>query len=179
MVKLLTRNPKKYQLFHQRLDEIGIGIEISSIIVPEIQEVEFKAAVSSKAFFVYQNLGPGYLVDDSGIYLDAYPGFPGTITSVILKQLGYKGMQRLMRGVEHSARMVCYIGTWVDDSLWYWTGEALGSFVPLEQPTDSQVPLSDWFVPDEKTEYGVFLHRKRALDALAADIEKLNSALAL
>ena len=179
MLAILTKNSKKYELFQNELERMGVALKSPHIDIPEIQDKDFISAISYKARFAYQNIGPGHLIDDSGLLLDAYPDFPGTLTSMILDQLGYKGMQRLLRGVPCGAKLVCYLGCWVNGKLWFWRGEIVGNLVPIDLPTDKRVPLSDWFIPDEKSSYGVFLHRKRALDALSADLEKLQKELSI
>jgi inosine/xanthosine triphosphate pyrophosphatase family protein len=176
MLIILTKNSKKFEQFSEITNRLGITIKLPDVEIPEIQAHDFENAVSYKAFFVYQKYGPGYMIDDSGLILDAYPNFPGPITSMVCNGLGYQGMERLLNGVSNRAKMVCYIGCWVHDKLWYWVGNVTGKLV-LKPPLDKRVPLSDWFIPDEISEDGVLLHRKRALDALSVDLEKLHEAI--
>jgi len=177
MLTILTKNSKKFEQFSDITNKLGISIKPPDFEIPEIQTNYFVSAVSYKAFFVYQNFGPGCMIDDSGLILDAYPNFPGPITNMVCNGLGYEGMERLLHGVSNRAKMVCYIGCWVHGKLWHWMGDITGKLIP-KPAIDKRVPLSDWFLPDEISEYGVFLHRKRALDALSVDLDKLNKALA-
>ena len=71
-------------------------------------------------------LGMPCLVDDAGLLLDAYPGFPGPLTGCVVRSLGAAGIERLLAGATDRARMVCHIGCWIGGQLWHWQGEVAG-----------------------------------------------------
>jgi diadenosine tetraphosphate (Ap4A) HIT family hydrolase len=123
-------------------------------------------------------LGEPCLVDDSGLLLEAYPGFPGPLTSGVCKLLGAAGLERLLAGTSDRARLVCHLGCWVDGKLWRWQGEVTGRLDPRRPTGPGPGPLTQWFVPDDPGEDAVYLHRRRALEALGADIAKLRQAIA-
>ena len=75
-------------------------------------------------------MGTPCLVDDAGLLLDAYPGFPGPLTGTVVRSLGAAGIERLLAGTTDRARMVCHIGCWIDGRLWHWQGEVAGRVGP-------------------------------------------------
>ena len=72
--------------------------------------------------------------------------------------------------------MVCHLGCWVDGQLWHWRGEVEGRLDPRRPARGGPGPLTQWFVPDAPGENAVFLHRRRALEALGRDIDRLRQA---
>ena len=56
--------------------------------LPELQGLDFDAVVAHKAKTAAEAMGRPCLVDDAGLLLDAYPGFPGPLTGVVVRALG-------------------------------------------------------------------------------------------
>jgi inosine/xanthosine triphosphate pyrophosphatase family protein/diadenosine tetraphosphate (Ap4A) HIT family hydrolase len=170
---LLTSNPRKYGPLADILAKMQISLRKPDIDLPELQSLDFDAVVAGKAKMAAESLGRPCLVDDAGLLLDAYPGFPGPVTGTVLHSLGAAGIERLLSGVSDRARMVCHIGCWIDDRLWRWQGEVAGHLDPRRPVTDGPGPLAQWFVADEPGGSDGYLHRRRALAALGGDIDSL------
>jgi inosine/xanthosine triphosphate pyrophosphatase family protein/diadenosine tetraphosphate (Ap4A) HIT family hydrolase len=177
MLTLLTRNPKKYAPFQQILERIGLRLEPPRFELPEVQHRDFACVLAGKARAAAEATGRPCLVDDSGLLLDAYPGFPGPMTKYACEQLGATGFERLLAGVSRGARLQCHLGCWVGGKLWHWQGEVTGALDPGRPTAGGAGPLTDWFVPGPASTDGVFTHRRRALEALASDVDRLRSAL--
>jgi inosine/xanthosine triphosphate pyrophosphatase family protein len=177
MLHLLTGNPRKYEPLGDLLARLQIALRKPEFAVPELQDDDFAVVLARKAREAAQAFGGPCLVDDSGLLLDAYPGFPGPLTRSACKMLGAAGLERLLKGVTPGARMVCHLGCWADGRLWNWSGEAGGHLDPTRPVGDGPGPLTQWFVPDEPGPASVFLHRRRALEALARDIDRLRAAV--
>lgn len=177
MLQLLTGNPRKYEPLGELLAQLQISLRAPGFDLPELQDEDFTAVLARKARLACEAFGGPCLVDDSGLVLDAYPGFPGPMTRSVCKLLGAAGLERLLEGVSSRARMVCHIGCWVRGKLWHWQGEVSGRLDPRRPTAPGPGPLTQWFVPDEPGESAVFLHRRRALEALGRDIERLRKTL--
>jgi inosine/xanthosine triphosphate pyrophosphatase family protein/diadenosine tetraphosphate (Ap4A) HIT family hydrolase len=177
MLTLLTSNPGKYEPFAALLRQLQIGVRVPEVELRELQDPDFLTVLAHKALSAQEALGGPCLVDDSGLLLDAYPGFPGPITGQICRLLGAAGLQRLLAGTTARARMVCYIGCLVDGQLWHWRGEASGTLDVSRPVGPGPGPLSHWFLPDEGGQPGPLIHRRRALEALGRDIDRLRQAL--
>jgi inosine/xanthosine triphosphate pyrophosphatase family protein len=170
---LVTSNPAKYAPFADLLTRMQIAVRAPDFELPELQSENFLDVLAQKARLAFESTGEPCLVDDAGLLLDAYPGFPGPLTRSICTLLGAAGLERLLAGTTNRARMVCYLGCWIGGELRYWQGEATGHIDPRRPLNTGPGPLSQWFVPDDSAEAAVYLHRRRALDALAADYAQL------
>ena len=175
MLTLLTANPAKYAPFASRLERWRIVLESPPQPLFELQSADFVQALAAKARAAAAMCGRPVLVDDSGLVLEACQPFPGPLTSTVLAGLGQAGLQRLLAGVSHRARMECHLGCWLGGVLRHWSGSVEGRLDFTRQPRDPRMMLSDLFVPDAPpADPRVFPHRARALDALAADIFDLH-----
>ncbi|MGA2032722.1 MAG: non-canonical purine NTP pyrophosphatase [Thermoguttaceae bacterium] len=178
MLCLLTNNPAKYAPLAERLEQLQIALRAPGFEMAELQDDDFPAVLSRKARLACEAFGAPCLVDDSGLLLDAYPGFPGPLTRQVCKALGAAGLERLLAGTTARGRLVCHLGCWIQGALWHWQGEAPGRLDPRRPPGPGPGPLTQWFVADESAAGDVFQHRRRALEALAVDIFRLRAALA-
>ena len=89
-----TGNEHKYQEARDVLVEYGIELERLDIERVEIQadEPEEIAEYSLKVL----DLDIPLLIEDAGLYIDKYQGFPGPYSSYVLDTLGNKGILKLM-----------------------------------------------------------------------------------
>ncbi len=179
MLMLLTGNLKKYSSFEGLLKQLEIRLEKPAFQLLELQATDFLTVLEHKAARAAAEFGSPCLVDDSGLVLDAYPGFPGPMTADVCRMLGAEGLRRLLEGTSPHGRMVCHIGCMIEGKLWHWQGEIPGTLDPRRPVSpDGPGPLSSWFLPDDAGASGVLGHRHRALEALAKDIAVLRAALA-
>jgi len=174
---LLTSNPRKYDPLADVLAGMQISLRKPDFKLPELQDLDFAAVVAHKAKTAAEAMGGPCLVDDAGLLLDAYPGFPGPLTGIVVRSLGAAGIERLLAGEVERARMVCHIGCWIDGRLWHWQGEVAGRLDLRRPVADGPGPLAQWFVPDEPGPCDGYLHRRRALAALGRDIDSLRRHL--
>lgn len=58
----------------------------------------------------YEQIGKPLIVDDAGIYFEAYPNFPGVFTKFIIKLIGFEGVFRLLEGKSRKAYFQCTVG---------------------------------------------------------------------
>jgi inosine/xanthosine triphosphate pyrophosphatase family protein/diadenosine tetraphosphate (Ap4A) HIT family hydrolase len=170
MLTLLTSNPAKYAPFATQLEGLRIQIESPKLPLPEIQTLDFSEALAAKARAAADLFGRPVLVDDAGLLLEAYPLFPGPLSSVVIQTLGVPGLKRLLTGLSDNATMVCHIGGWFDGRLRSWSGQVQGRLDFSRSPKDERMILSDLFVPEPASSAGLLLHRQRALAALAGEI---------
>lgn len=178
MLHLLTGNPRKYGPLADVLREMQITLTTPQFAIPELQDHDFKAVLTHKARSAAEAFGSPCLVDDSGLLLEAYPGFPGPLTSSVCRLLGSAGLARLVAGTTARAQLVCHLGCWAQGRLWHWQGAIAGALDPRRPVIDGPGPLAQWFVPDEPGETAVYGHRRRALEALRPDLERLRLAIA-
>jgi len=129
MLYLLTGNPRKYAPLADLLTQLQIELRVPEFELAELQDDDFPTVLARKARSASEALGQPCLVDDSGLLLDAYPGFPGPLTRHVCKRLGAAGLGRLLAGVTPRARLQCHLGCWVEGRLWHWEGEVTGTSI--------------------------------------------------
>lgn len=173
---IITGNLAKYKLFEDELKSLNIGLIKSDIDVPEIQGNDFDKVLEEKAKYVYDYYKKPYLVDDSALFLEAYPNFPGVCTKFVLKNLGKEGLISLLQGKSKRAVFKCKIGCWIDNKLFSVEGSVQGVLDFSKDEKEGQAgPLSSWFISEEKTIYGALEHRYRAIRELRYLLDKIKA----
>ncbi len=176
MLSIVTGNPKKYLPFSDILRRLQLTVTMPDFEIPEIQHQDFIEVVSEKAREARRLYGAPCLVDDAGLLLDAYPGFPGPITKAVCQSLGSAGFERLLTGTTRRARLQCHLACAIDGKLFHWQGEVPGTVDPSRPTVPGAGVLSGWFVPDDDS-LSVLAHRRRALEAVESDIDELRNLL--
>ena len=132
---LLTSNPRKYRPLEHVLSRLGITLRTPDFDLPEIQDADPLKVLAAKARTAAKRFGQPCLVDDSGLLLDAYPGFPGTVDrQASARGLGGQGLARLLDGTTARAKLVCHLGLWLDGELRHWQGEVTGELILAVRP---------------------------------------------
>ena len=92
---------------------LGIDLDRADVDVPEIQSLDFEEVAAAKAIAAREVLGdPSYpvIVDDSGLAIAAWGGFPGPLTRWLMKSVGNAGLLRMLATEENrSATAVCVV----------------------------------------------------------------------
>ncbi len=88
----LTSNPGKAR---EASALLGRPVEARSLDVPEVQSLDFAEVVVAKALAAAERLGVPVLVEDSGLALPAWKGYPGPLTKYAVGAVGEAGFARL------------------------------------------------------------------------------------
>src|SRR5918993_3523212 len=104
----LTTNEQK----HREVQEIpGFELEREDLARPEIQPIDPAEVAAVKVRAARESLGAPalpILVEDSGLMVDAWDGFPGALTKWLMRSVGNEGLLRMLpEGADRSARAVC------------------------------------------------------------------------
>src|SRR3989344_5516515 len=96
-INFVTRNLGKVREFKQILEpEIKVNhIEMS---YPEIRGEDSVEIARHSAKELAEKLKKNVVVEDSGLFIDALNGFPGTYSATVHKKIGLKGIIKLMQG---------------------------------------------------------------------------------
>lgn len=99
-MNLVTQNPNKVKEFRLILEP---EIEVKQIKVdyPELRSDDNVEIVKLAAKMLCEKFGKAIVVEDSGLFIDALRGFPGTVTAYTAKRIGNKGILKLMKGIEN------------------------------------------------------------------------------
>ena len=163
---LLTTNKKKFKGCGSLLDSLGIELVVPDKPLMEPQGDSLVEVAVGKARMAAIQVGHEVLVDDAGLELLSWPGFPGPMTGFVLKTLGKAGLERLLDG-NKEAEMVCVLA-WSDGNrIRYWTGRSRGFVdVTITVNPGGPGPLASWFVSDDVG----LAHRRRALEAFGREM---------
>ena len=92
---------------------LGFELERADLDLPEIQAIEPAEVAANKARAAREALGAPeipVLVEDSGLMVDAWDGFPGALTKWLIQSAGNEGLLRMLApGEDRSARAVCVV----------------------------------------------------------------------
>lgn len=90
----------------------GYGIEIEWLRrrLPEIQADELEFIVKEAAKQVLKTLRKPFIIEDSGLFIEALNGFPGPYSAYVERKIGNEGILKLMKGVgQRKAEFRCVV----------------------------------------------------------------------
>jgi len=91
-LKFVTTNPGKVNEAREYLAE---PVEQLDFDTPEIQSAELGAIAAHKARAAYEYAGEPVFVDDAGLFIEAFDGFPGPYSSYVHDTVGVERVWRL------------------------------------------------------------------------------------
>lgn len=78
---------------------LGHNVEAHALDVPEIQSLDFVEVVRAKAVVAARAFGVPVLVEDSGLVVAGWGGFPGPFTKwITMGALGQEGLAKMLDG---------------------------------------------------------------------------------
>jgi non-canonical purine NTP pyrophosphatase (RdgB/HAM1 family) len=106
---------------------LHLNLEHRNLDLPEIQAVEVEDVVSYKARYAYAMLNESpVIIEDTGLYLDAWNGLPGALIKWFLEKVGDKGVcDMLSQFSNRLARAKTAVATY-DGKLTIFYGEVRG-----------------------------------------------------
>jgi XTP/dITP diphosphohydrolase len=110
-INVITSNPGKVKEYQRSFE--GLGIETVHMRMPydEVQSSDLEEVVRKGMDEILSKGVSDFIIDDSGLFIDALNGFPGVWSAFVQKTIGNRGILKLMDGVnERSAQFKCCIG---------------------------------------------------------------------
>ena len=133
-LKVITSNPGKVAEYQKELAEYGIEMEHVRIPYDEVQTFDLEEVVNKGMDAIIASGVRDFIIDDSGLFVDALKGFPGVWSAYAQKTIGNKGLLKLMDGVEdRGAEFRCCIGCDIAGKRIVVTGVCRGSITCSEQ----------------------------------------------
>ena len=115
-IGIVTSNKGKMQEFQAGLEPLGFKVAQVDVDCDEIQTDTLEEVVQSCVAQVELMGYTDFILDDSGLFLHDYSGFPGVYSSHAFKTIGCKGILKLLdREPERSAHFECVIGCVIQD----------------------------------------------------------------
>jgi XTP/dITP diphosphohydrolase len=103
VIRFVTTNEGKFREVFALLAEAGIRIAHEDRSYPEIQADRLEKVVRFAATILDDQIPGDYLIDDSGLFLEAFGGFPGVYSSYVHKRLGNAGLLKLLHDAKTRA----------------------------------------------------------------------------
>ena len=98
-INFITSNLGKVREFKQIL-EPEIKVSHIRLSYPEIRSEDSQEIARNSAKELAEKLNKKIVVEDSGLFIKALNGFPGTYSATIHKKIGLNGILKLMKGIK-------------------------------------------------------------------------------
>lgn len=110
---------------------MGFRLERVSLDLPEPQSLDPSEVVEAKVRTAFERLRRPVLVEDSGLEIAAWGGFPGALVKWLEKSAGLEAFTRMLDGFpDRGARAVCALACFDGKSVVTARGVADGSIAP-------------------------------------------------
>ncbi len=152
-LKVITSNPGKVKEYQKAFDDMHIEMEHHHIPYDEIQTSELEEVVKKGMTELRSKGLKDFIIDDSGMFVNALKGFPGVYSAYGQKTIGNQGILTLMEGVDdRSAVFKCCIGCDIDGKTIIVTGECRG-YILDEERGDGGFGYDPIFSPDGRRSF--------------------------
>ena len=158
-------------------ERLGFAVERLDLDLPEPQSLDPSQIVEEKARSAYAMLTRPVLVEDSGLSLDAWGGFPGALVKWLERSAGVASIPRMLEPFpDRGATATCAIAYTDGGEIVTARGETRGSIAPSPRGSNG-FGWDTIFVPEGESrtfaemsgaEKDRVSHRRRAWEALAA-----------
>ena len=136
-LNVVTHNPGKVKEYNLALSSYGLEMVHVNREYDEVQTAYLEEVVDKGIKQLAKEGLTDFLVDDSGLFINHFKGFPGVYSAYGQKTLGNKGILKLMEGVEdRGAVFKCCIGARIGDQTIIVTGQCPGEILLEERGTE-------------------------------------------
>jgi len=90
---LVTQSEGKLREFERILNR---KLELYRLDLPEIQTIDVEEVVTHKVKHAYQELGTPVMIEETGLYFDAWNGLPGALIKWFVTTIGGDGICAMM-----------------------------------------------------------------------------------
>ena len=136
-LNVITHNPGKVKEYGLALSGYGLEMVHVNREYDEVQTAYLEEVVDKGIKQLVKEGLTDFLIDDSGLFINHFGGFPGVYSAYGQKTLGNKGILKLMEGVEdRGAVFKCCIGARIGDQTIIVTGQCPGEILHEERGTE-------------------------------------------
>lgn len=179
-IQFITTNAGKFAEVSEQLLEANVRVVHLDRGYPEIQTDRLEKVLKYAATGLDDEVRDDYLIDDSGLFIEALGGFPGVYSAYVQKRLGNKGVLKLMAGEKYRAahfETAFLLRRGSDHEVFH--GECRGTIAEAERGRGG-FGYDPIFIPEGETrtfaemsvaEKNRMSHRGRAVEALLAHLK--------
>ena len=170
-----TSNEQKVIEARLAVAPYGVELEHSCVDVDEIKDLDVFKVAGKKALDTFAQLKKPVVVEDTGVFFHAFPGFPGTYSKFCIQTIGVKNTVKVLDGHSkkaHFSTIVCYCD---GKSVKSFEGKIEGEVVLQPRGVAPlKVPYDTVFVPtgEKKTFAELGEKRKNEISARAMAFRK-------
>src|ERR1700754_3993508 len=107
-------------------------VERFAMDLPEIQAVNVREVIEHKAYFAYKALGGRkIIVEDTGLYIEAWNGLPGALVKWFVSTVGLEGICKMLHQFPDRRAVAQTIVALYDGQLHLFEGQIGGSIAAL------------------------------------------------
>lgn len=171
----VTSNKGKLDEVRSYLSPLGIEVIQKKVEYPEIQANTLEEVVTFGINWLKDYFDQPFFIDDSGLFIEAFHGFPGVYSAYIYKTLGNEGVLKLMAGLKNRKAYFKSVIGYYDGELHLFKGIVYGKIINQKRG-EHGFGFDPIFLPDGSTktfaematsEKNKISHRGRALTEFA------------
>ena len=102
-IAFVTTNPHKYAEVADILKQYPVTLEHLNLSYPEDHDASMEEIARTASQNLAQQLNRAVILEDTGLFFEAFPGFPGALPKFVFNTLGYAGIFKLLEGGNRSA----------------------------------------------------------------------------
>jgi len=148
-----TSNTNKVSEANKVGQKYGIVFSQVNVMYPEVRAENCSEVAEEGVRYAYSKIQRPIVVEDSGLFIEAFGGFPGPYSSFVQHKLGNDGILKLMDGVtDRRAKFISAIGYFDGDDVRIFEGVVDG-FITCEKRGGGGFGYDPIFMPEgsEKT----------------------------
>ena len=171
MLRFVTTNSHKFEELREIAARSDIDLEMVDLSYPEVQSPDLTEIAGEGARMCVSDLGRGFFVEDSGLFVVKLKGFPGPYSSYVHSTIGNRGILDLLGDSEERSAFFLSVICYYDGEYHTFEGrvdgvisqEAIGEsgfgFDPIFKPSGSDMTFAE--MGARKNEYS---HRSRSAE---------------
>lgn len=105
---------------------LKVKINKADIDIKEIQAIKVEEIVKDKASKAYNVIRKPVLVEDTGLYVESWNGFPGALIKWVLKTIGNQGLCKILREYDRKTIAKTCVCIYNGKDFQVFTGEVKG-----------------------------------------------------
>ena len=178
-IQFITTNAGKFAEVSERCAAANVKLVHLDRSYPEIQTDRLEKVLKFAATGLDDEVKGDYLIDDSGLFIEALGSFPGVYSAFVQKKIGNKGILKLMVGERYRAAFfetVFLLRRGDEHEVFH--GQCRGTIADAERGKGG-FGYDPIFIPEGETrtfaemsikEKNAISHRARAVEALLAHL---------
>ena len=183
-VYFITGNKGKLEEAKKKFSTLNINVVQKDLGYPEIQAEMLEDVARFGVEHIQKRFNNPFILEDAGLFIDALDGFPGVYSSYVFYTVGFKGILKLLNGIEKTKRGAQFRSVFAygepGKKPKLFIGECRGN-ISFEEKGTNGFGYDPIFIPDgdtrtfaemETEEKNSLSHRGKSLDKLIDFLKK-------